>query len=253
MTPLDERKQTDMKKIFTFFLVLCLSIAAVTAFAEGDIHDYLDSHPEAAAYVSTWTANDGDWRIESVDEDGGIRVSVVHRLGDNREDIWEYSAAMGPNDTLLAVPLGLHYQRDTVSNEWTVTYYEDGDAEFIINEEGKLIWKDLKEDAGKDLAFIKIGTFYGGHWMKGDIEVIFYDWYEGQYDIRLYQRGSDKAILKDAILKGDYDAGTDTLSATGEFEGGEPFDITFSHDENGNVVWTENGESTVLEYSYLTD
>ena len=242
-----------MKKLFTLFLVLCLSIAAATAFAEGDIHDYLDSHPEAAAYVSTWTAKDGDWRIESVDEDGGIRVSVVHRLGDNREDIWEYSAAMSPNGMLTAVPLGLHYQRDTVSNEWTVTYYEDGDAEFFINEEGKLIWKDLKEDTGKDLAFISIGSFYGGHWMKGDIEVIFYDWYEGQYDIRLYQRGSDNAILKDAILKGDYDPGTDTLSATGEFEGEEPFDITFSHDENGNVIWTENGESTVLEYSYQTN
>ena len=242
-----------MKKLLALFLVLCLSIAAVTAFAEEDTVDYLESHPEAAAYVSVWVAEDGNWRIDSGDEDGGIRVSVVHKLGDNREDVWEYSASLAQNGTLVAVPVGLHYQRDTVTDEWNVTYYEDGDAEFVIDENGKLVWKDLKEDAGKDLTFAKIGTFYGGRWMKGDIEVIFYDWYDGQYDIRLYRRGNDNAVLKDAILKGDYDAVTDTVSATGEFEGENPFTVTFSHDENRDVVWTENGESTVLVLSLLTD
>ncbi len=242
-----------MKKLFALFLVLCLSIAAAAAFAEDDAVDYLESHPEAAPYVSVWAAEDGAWRIESYGEDDGVRVSVIHKLGDNLEDVWEYSAAMNENGTLLAVPLGLHFQRDTVENGLSKTYYEDGDAEFVIDENGKLVWKELKEDAGKGLAFEKIGTFFGGRWMKGDIEVIFYDWYDGQYDIRLYRRGSDNAVLKDAILKGDYDAAADTVSATGEFEGEEPFSVTFSHDENGNVVWTENGESTVLEYSYLTD
>ena len=234
-------------------MVLCLSIITVTVFAEEDTGDYLDIHPEAAAYVSAWAAENGEWLIESVDEDDGIRVSVVHTLGDNREDVWEYSAAMGQDGTLLAVPLGLHYQRDTVMNEWNVTYYEDGDAEFVIDEGGNLVWKDLKEDAGKDLAFVKIGSFLGGRWIKGDTEVIFFAWYDGQYDIRLYRRGTDNSILKDAILKGDYDTASDTLSATGEFEDEAPLEVTFSHDENGNVVWTENGESTVLECSYLTD
>ena len=88
--------------------------------------------------------------------------------------------------------------------------------------------------------------------MKGDIEVIFYDWYDGQYDIRLYQRGNNNEILKDAILKGDYDAASDTLTATGEFDGEEPITVTFSYDDNG-IVWTENGESIVMDYSYLTD
>ena len=27
----------------------------------------------------------------------------------------------------------------------------------------------------------------------------------------------------------------------------------FSWDENGNLLWTENGESTVMDYSYLTE
>ncbi len=242
-----------MKKLFALLLVICLSIAAVTALAEDDTADYLESHPEAAPYVSVWVAEDGAWRIESLDEDGGIRVSVVHRLGDNKEDVWEYSSSMSETGTLRAVPLGLHYQRDTVTSEWNVTYYEDGDAEFVIDENGKLVWKDLKENAGKDLAFDKIGTFYGGHWIKSDLEVVFYDWYDGQYDIRLYRRGNDNAVLKDAIVKGDYDAAADTISATVEFEGEKPFDVTFSHDEHENVVWTVNGKSTVLTYGIPVD
>ena len=161
--------------------------------------------------------------------------------------------ALDEDGKLTTVPLGLHYQQDTVTYDWTVTYYEDGDAEFSINEEGKLLWKDLKEDAAKDLAFEKIGSFYGTRWMKDDIEVIFFDWYDEQYDIRLYQRGEGGEILKDAILKGDYDADTDTLTATGEFDNEEPFTVTFSYDESNHIVWTENGESTVLEYSTLED
>ena len=242
-----------MKKLFALFLVLCLSITAVAAFAQDDTVDYLESHPEAAPYVSVWVAENGAWRIESFDEDGGIRVSVIHRLGNSREDVWEYSAAMNENGTLLAVPLGLHYQRDTVTNDLHETYYEDGDAVFTINEEGKLIWKDLKEDAGKDLAFDKIGSFFGGRWMKGDIEVYFYEWYDAQYDIRLYKRGANNEILKDAILKGDYNAETNTVTAIGEFEGEEPFTVTFSYDEKGQIRWNENGESTVMELSYQTD
>ena len=242
-----------MKKIIALFLVLCFSLTAAAALAEDDIGYYLDDHPEAAVYESTWVAEDGEWRIEMNGEDGCIKPYIVHRLGDNKEDIWEYSAALDEDGKLTTVPLGLHYQQDTVTDDWTVTYYEDGDAEFSINEEGKLLWKDLKQDAAKDLTFEKIGSFYGTRWMKDDIEVIFFDWYDGQYDIRLYQRGEDNEILKDAIPKGDYDADTDTLTATGEFDNEEPFTVTFSYDENNHIVWTENGESTVLEYSTLED
>lgn len=244
-----------MKKLISLLLVLCLSITAMAAFAEESAGNYLDSHPEAAAFESTWVAEDGDWRIESYAEDDGFRLMIVHKLGDNKEDVWEYAAAMSVSKagTLTAVPTGLHYQQDTVTDEYNVRY-EDGDAEFSINEEGKLVWKDLKEDAGKGLAFEKIGRFFGGRWMKGNIEVIFYEWYDGQYDIRLYQRGADNQILKDAILKGDYDAGTDTVTAIGEFEGEEPFTVTFSFDDkDGSILWTENGESTAMDYSYLTD
>jgi len=241
-----------MKKLISLLLVLCLSIAAAAVFAEESTGNYVADHPEAAPYESVWVAEDGDWRIESFGEDDGVRLMIVHKLGDNKEDIWEYAAAMGQDGTLTTVPFRQHYQKDTATDEYT-DYYEDGDAVFTINEEGKLIWKDLKEDAGKDLAFDKIGSFFGGRWMKGDIEVYFYEWYDAQYDIRLYKRGANNEILKDAILKGDYNAETNTVTAIGEFEGEEPFTVTFSYDEKGQILWNENGESTVMELSYQTD
>ena len=242
-----------MKKLIALLLVFCLSLTAAAALAEDEFGYYPDDYPESKVYVSTWVAEDGDWRIEVYGEDGCIKPMVVHRLGDNREAVWEYATELGEDNALVAAPLGLHYQQDTVTYDWNTTYYEDGDATFTLNEEGKLLWNDLKEDAGKGLEFEKIGNFYGSRWMKGDIEVIFYDWYDGQYDIRLYQRGKDGEILNNAILKGDYDAETDTLTAEGFFDPDAPFTVTFSYDEENNVVWTENGESTVLEYSYLTD
>lgn len=215
---------------------------------------YTDEAPEAAAYYSTWVAEDGDWRMEVYDEDGGLKLMIVHQLGDNKEDIWEYAAALNPaKDALTTVPLGLHYRQDTVSGSWDETWYEDGDAVFTLNDNGNLLWNDLKEDAGKGLEFMKIGNFFGGRWMKDDIEVIFYAWYDGQYDIRLYRRGENGEILDNAILKGDYDPAADTVQAEGCFDNGELFTVTFSYDESRNVVWTENGESTILKYSYYTD
>ena len=245
-----------MKKLLALLLALCLVLGLAAAFAEEDeLSCYTDEHPEAKAFYSTWVADNGDWRIEVYDEDGGLKLYIVHKLGDNKEDIWEYAAALDANDSslLTAVPLGLHYKQDTVSGEWDVTYYEDGDATFSIDENGNLVWNDLKEDAGKGLAFLKIGNFFGGRWMKGDIEVIFWEWYENEYDIRMFQRGENGEILKNAILKGTYDAATDTLTASGEFDNEEPMTITFSYNEDNQILWTENGESTVLELSLYTD
>ena len=212
--------------------------------------------PEAKAFLSTWVAEDGEWRIEVYGEDGCLKLMAVHRLGDNKEDIWEYAATVDENDSnaLSVEPVGLHYRQDAVTLDWDETYYEDGNASFTLDEDGNLLWKDLKEDAAPNVPFTKIGNFYGGRWMKdGDTEVIFYDWYEGQYDIRCYKYGENKEILADAILKGDYDPETDTITAEGFFDPDAPFTVVFSYNEENNVVWTENGESTVLEYILMVE
>ncbi|MBR3333400.1 MAG: hypothetical protein IKG23_03850 [Clostridia bacterium] len=247
-----------MKKLLSLILAVCLCAAAVSAFAEEgeEFRFYTEDNPEAIPFVSTWVAEDGNWRIEMYEEDGGIKPYIVHKLGDNKEDTWEYAVVLSEGKEKLTsfIPgSGLHYRQDTVSGEWDEVYYETGEAEFSLTEDGKLLWKDLKEDAGNGLEFEKIGGFFGGRWMKDEIEVIFYDWYEGEYDIRLYVYDENDNIVKDAILKGSYDTATDSLTATGEFEGEEPLTVTFSYDEHRNILWTENGESTVMDYSYRTD
>ena len=248
-----------MKKLLSLILVICLCFAAVAAFAEeaeeaDEFASYTADNPEALPFVSTWVADDGNWRIEMYDEDGGIKPYIVHKLGDNKEDIWEYAVALNPEkDKLTAVPFGLHYKQDTVSGNWDVTYYEIGDAEFSLTEDGKLLWKDKLEDAGNGLEFTKIGNFFGSRWIKGEIEVLFYEWYEGEYDIRLYVYDENDKIAKQTILKAPYDAATDSLTATGEFDNEDPFTVTFAYDEHKNVVWKENGETTVMEYCYRTD
>lgn len=230
-----------MKKLFALVMVFCLAFAAVSALAEA---------PEAKAFDSGWVAADGEWNIIVDNEDDGLRVRVVHRL-EGKSDVWEYSGNV-VDGVLTTVPMGLHYTEvDNV--ESTENTYEDGEAEFSINEAGQLVWKDLKEDAGKDLAFDKVGSFFGTRWVKGeDLEVNFYDWYEGQYDIRIYQYGKDGEVLKDGILKGDYDAASDTITAAGDFNDAD-VTITFSHDAENNVIWTENGESTTLKISTFTE
>ena len=59
-----------------------------------EIGVYTDEAPDAMKYVSSWVAEDGDWRIEVYDEDGGLKLMVVHLLDDLKEDIWEYAAAL---------------------------------------------------------------------------------------------------------------------------------------------------------------
>ena len=166
-----------MKKLFALILAICLSVTVLSALAEeGDVIGYYpDDHPESKVFMSTWVAEGGNWRIEMYGEDGSIKPYIVHRLGDNKEDIWEYATELDKDNInqLTAEPVGLHYKQDTVSGNWDTTYYEDGNATFVLNENGKLIWNDLKEDAGKGFEFEKIGEFFGGRWTKGDIEVQF--------------------------------------------------------------------------------
>ena len=238
-----------MKKLLTLIFVFCLVLTAACA---EEPAGFPKEELIAKSYDNVWVAEDGDWRAEIYREDDGLRVMINHKLGDNLEDVWQYAAMLGDNYNLVTMPLGSRERYNTVTENWE-TYYEDGDAVFTLDENGMLRWNDLKEDAGKDLAFKRIGHFFGTRWMKGDIEVVFWEWYDDCYDIRLYQRDENGGILKDAILKGEYDDSSWTVTATGEFEGEEPFTVTFSYDSNNGMIWTENGQDTLLEESFYTD
>lgn len=238
-----------MKKFFALFLALCLALGVTAALAEEDeIGYYPDEHPESKVFDSVWVAEDGDWRAEVYGEDGGYKLMVVHRLED-KEDVWEYSALYDEAEkTLVSEPFGLHYTQ-SVSNpntEWD-THYEDGEAVFSINENDKLIWKDQKEDAGSGLEFLRIGNFFGTQWENAGTVVEFYAWYEGEYDIRVFKY-EDGSIADNAILKGSYNPETDAVEASGCFNDGETFDVTFSYNEDNDLVWSQDGVDTVFQY-----
>ena len=98
----------------------------------------------------------------------------------------------------------------------------------------------------------KSGEKIIGKWAMSDLSNTDQSVDGGEYDIRLYQWGENDEILNDAILKGAYDPETDSITAEGFFDP-DSITVTFSYDSQRNVVWTENGESTVLEYSYRTN
>ena len=85
-----------MKKLFALILAICLSVTVLSALAEEEdvIGYYPDDHPESKVFMSTWVAEGGNWRIEMYGEDGSIKPYIVHRLGDNKEDIWEYATEL---------------------------------------------------------------------------------------------------------------------------------------------------------------
>lgn len=247
-----------MKKGFLILvaLVLVLAMALPVMAEEGDEgdHFYLDDYPAAKVFDSIWMeqAGDGDWRVEAYAEDGGFKMYVAHNLEDGKRDVWEYSALYKEEDKTLATVSGMHYQDNRFDPNANFSYYyeEGGDAVFSLNEEGNLIWKDLKEDAGKGLVFKKIGTFLGTQWQSGDLKLEFYAFYDNQYDIRVFKLNEKGEIVDNAILKGDYDEATNTLKADGCFDDGENITVIFSYNEDYNIVWTQDGKTTIFEYDY---
>ena len=140
-----------MKKLFALMLTLVLMLSCA-AFAEEDEM----TMPEAAAVFSgSWVCGrasiDMDW------EEEGFRVFISWSSSASEVTEWEYSCLYQADDnSLAAMPTGIRtdvvYGDDgEVASYQTV--YEDGDAVFTLDEDGFLLWKDLKEDAGKDMRF----------------------------------------------------------------------------------------------------
>ena len=96
-----------MKKLISLLLVFCLAFTAVSVLAEEDDYDYLAENPDAKPFDSIWVAADGDWRAEVYMEDGGPKISVIHKL-EGKRDVWEYTCDL-KDKTLISSPFGLHY------------------------------------------------------------------------------------------------------------------------------------------------
>ena len=144
-----------MKKLFAIILVLALALVSV-GFAE---EEKLPPMPEeAAVYEGTWVCDRAS--IEIIWEEEGFRVFISWGSSASETSEWEYSCYYdAETKSLEAMPTGIHtdnvYGEDGEIVSSTVIY-DDGEATFTLDEEGHLLWHDVKEDVGKDMLFERL-------------------------------------------------------------------------------------------------
>ena len=237
-----------MKNKLIAWLTTALVLFTVNAVLAEE-KEYKDLYPQSLVFESIWKT--GDWQIDSYCEDAGFKLMVKHQLADGKYTVWEYSATYQAKDnTLVCMPFGMKYTEDKNSiSETLLNEYEDGDAVFSLDTNGKLRWKDLKEDAGRGLAFTRIGTFLGESWIKDQTMVEFFDWQDGVYKIRVTVFDQSGLAVHYGVLEGPYDAVKNTVTAQGIMENeSKPLTVTFSLDENGLLVWKNEATLEVIVF-----
>lgn len=66
---------------------------------------------------------------------------------------WTYTAFYSPEDGILRAPIGTKDAQELQEGPF-LTVYDDGAAEFALDEQGNVTWKDEKENAGEGLVFV---------------------------------------------------------------------------------------------------
>ena len=240
-----------MKKLFSILLTLCVMVSACSVLAEEDT-DYTALYPESLIFESDWAS--GGTLMQIYCEDDGYRVMISQRTGEMLDEhmVWEYSPLYDQETgTLQALAFGKKYHiYPEGENERWETEYEDGEASFAIQESGKLIWKDEKEEAGADMEFVKIGRFAGNYVCdRGNIEILWDS--ETVYSIDVHLADS-AFVSNDWSYKATYHPDTDTLEASGmasitTYDENEEFvSVEFLHEEEGAFATFSFNEDNLL-------
>ncbi len=93
--------------------------------------------------------------IEFCWEEEGYKVEVKWADSAMKQTVWDYSCYYQA-DTGSVAGFGIKYVEEYDENGEVVSseeIYTDGEVEFVLDEDGKLIWKDQKEDAGNGMLF----------------------------------------------------------------------------------------------------
>ena len=157
-----------MKKWMALLTALVMTVLCAAATAEEKTETAAVNQEALKLFSSEWA--DGFASIKVYAEEDYWRVYIVNESGSTE---WEYSCRFDEAEQALI-------SRDEEANVKTEIsideegseidrkdVYSDGKARFSLNGEGKLIWKDEKEDAGAAYAFEKIGWFQGV-WIAGE-------------------------------------------------------------------------------------
>ena len=113
---------------------------------------------EAAAFEGVWQCDRAS--IAMYWEEEGFKVLITWGSSAWEHTEWEYSCFYHDEDhTLVSMPFGTRTEvvYDENGEQTSVAeVYNDGEAVFSLDEEGKLIWLDEKENAGDGMRFEKL-------------------------------------------------------------------------------------------------
>jgi chemotaxis protein histidine kinase CheA len=229
------------------------AVAEGTEEAEAPAAKYADEHPGVVAFDSIWVTDDGAAVVNLGVRTDGVEVVVVKKTGEKEWLSWEYLPAYDDEKKIL-VSTGNGMKstnvEDADGNVSAKYEYEDGSATFSLDENGDLIWKDEKEDAGAGLAFHKTSWFAGAYVCdRAQIEIHYVPTAKN-YSVEIHWADSANES-NDWLLTGTYQADTNTLTVSGTekksvyAEGGELTseetvaeikDGTISFDDQYNLI-----------------
>lgn len=247
-----------MKKLFAIMLALVLALSCTAVLAE-------DAQPEPdAPFGGLWEAERTE--IEINWEEEGYRVYIRGSDSATSFSVWEYSCLYDEaTNTIKSMPTGIHTEV-TVAEDGTETsnvVYEDGEAEFSLTEDGKLVWKDLKDDAGNGVVFEKADDPFEGFWecdRAGMVIIEEDDGYrahiewsssatensEFDYACTLQENALVSTPMGSRIDK-VYDENGEVASSSTAYDD----DVaTFTLNDEGKIIWTSEKENFQNEMAF---
>ena len=140
-------------------LAAALSLALLLAGCEqsGKEEETAGAASDGSGFVGTWVC--GRATLEISPEDEGYKCLITWGGSVSEAAQWLYSCLYDSETNTLkddgagVKTLLVYDENGLVSSE---DVYTDGAARFSLNEDGTLAWEDLKEDAGKDMAFERV-------------------------------------------------------------------------------------------------
>lgn len=215
-----------MKKLIIVLAVLLAVVLGMTCASADD----------ADIFISDWANTENGLKADIERTDDGLIVTVETLYG-KELFIWQYDAAYDEENNALKATNG---KKSSLTWEKGVrvvgdAVYTDGTAVFSFDDDDQLIWKDDKEDAGKDLPMTDIGSFEGT-WLC-DRTSIQITWSDDHYDVWINWPESASEEYS-WMLIGVYDAENEALNAYGT-------KTFFVYDDSGEVVSADEQNSEV--------
>jgi len=113
-----------------------------------------DDDKTAKAFMGKWQSDRANIEINNIGS--GFTVTVSWASDSEQTTTWEYNCEI-KDGKMVSDNKGRKSEVITDSKgQSTNVLYEDGSATFSIDNQGKLTWKDDKEDAGKNMKFDKM-------------------------------------------------------------------------------------------------